>query len=185
MRPFLTLYNIMLDEVVENPNPRGDLVESAIVEARPLLEITRPFGIFCDFRDFMCASNLLVVLVARIDQQVAAQPIRAQAAQAIASYRANLVALGCDQASTRPGASIAGTWTSVRGLTYQITQSGSTIGWQVASISETAVGTINGTTVTASWNGNWGPGSASGTVSFGPNGVANRITWNNGAVFMR
>ena len=71
------------------------------------------------------------------------------------------------------------------GLTYQIGQSGGTIGWQVASIAETGAGTVQDIRVAAAWNGNWGPGSATGTVVLGPDGVARRIEWSNGVVFSR
>jgi hypothetical protein len=62
-----------------------------------------------------------------------------------------------------------------------MSQSGNIIGWRVPRIGETGTGTVQGRTITISWNGQWGRGSATGTVSVG----ANRIDWNNGVNFTR
>jgi hypothetical protein len=66
-----------------------------------------------------------------------------------------------------------------------MSQNGNQFVWDVASNHERAQGTIQGTGVSASWAGDWGPGQASGTVTVDPNGQAVRIDWSNGVVFQR
>lgn len=171
----------------------GNGIRDAIEEYRPeraqeyllrVQEAGRAVAVVCTILDAGCPGRMANVIQQRIDEAIAARPIRQALERRYAEHRNNMIALRCDQAANT-NFTIAGVWTGSNGLTYQIGQSGNTIGWQVASISETGTGSIAGRTVTASWNGNWGPGSATGTVSVGPGGVANRIDWNNGVAFTR
>jgi hypothetical protein len=82
---------------------------------------------------------------------------------------------------------IAGTWNSNIGAIYEITQDGLAFQWYTNNLGwdENATGTITGSTVSASWSGKHGSGTATGTVVSGREGIANRIEWTNGVVFSR
>ena len=82
--------------------------------------------------------------------------------------------------------SIDGTWNSSIGFQYQITQSGNSFTWEVLKpIREKGQGTISGNTISGSWNGANGSGSASGRIVATPQNSANRIEWSNGVIFFR
>jgi hypothetical protein len=80
---------------------------------------------------------------------------------------------------------ISGTWKSSIGLVYEITQTGNSFTWHVASINQRAEGTIEGTAVKASWRGLLRRDSATGKVVQDVSGRAIRIEWSNGVVFRR
>jgi hypothetical protein len=82
-------------------------------------------------------------------------------------------------------ADISGTWQSSIGLVYEITQTGSTFSWHVASVNQRAEGTIDGNSVKASWRGLLRRDSATGKVILDASGRAVRIEWSNGVVFRR
>ncbi len=83
--------------------------------------------------------------------------------------------------------SIEGIWDSSIGFQYQITQSRNTFTWEVLKpIREHGQGTISGNTISASWRGDNGSGSASGRIIVvAPQNRANRIEWSNGVIFFR
>jgi hypothetical protein len=83
-------------------------------------------------------------------------------------------------------AAIGGTWTAMT-FTYTLTQTGNTFTWTNSGIpGEAATGTIDGTTVKASWKrGMSGDGSATGKVVTDASGRAIRIEWSNGVHFVR
>jgi hypothetical protein len=147
-------------------------------------EIGRTASVLCGVEDGDCGRRMIALIQGRIAQSVPALPARRAWDARLAAYRNNMVALRCDQAANATF-TLAGTWTGSNGLVYDVSQAGNNIGWRVNSIAETGAGSIQGRSVTASWNGNWGPGSSTGTVSIGPGGVANRIDWHNGVVFSR
>lgn len=165
---------------------RGDMDVGTALRIRNdrLQEIGRMVAVTCTELDLGCGQRMIRTVERRIDESVAALPARRVLEGQYQAYRNNMIALRCDQAANT-SFTLAGTWTGSNGLSYEMGQSGNTIGWRVNSISETGRGTISGRSVAAAWNGNWGPGSATGTVSIGPGGVANRIDWNNGVVFSR
>ncbi|MDD5645742.1 MAG: hypothetical protein PHW86_01060 [Candidatus Bipolaricaulis sp.] len=80
---------------------------------------------------------------------------------------------------------ISGAWHSLFGIDYQVTQTGAGFTWYAAAIHETGTGTITGNQVSASWNGDLGSGSATGTITVGPDNVATLIQWSNGSTFFR
>jgi hypothetical protein len=81
-------------------------------------------------------------------------------------------------------ANISGTWYSNIGLTYEITQSGTSFQWYAARLNQNANGTVSGSNVSAVWDG--GAASAQGTItSSDSSGRALRIKWNNGVIFFR
>lgn len=171
----------------------GNGVRVAIKEYRPeraqeyLLRIQdagRAVAVVCNVLDAGCPGRMANVIQQRIDESVAMRPWREALTRRYAEHVNNLTALCCDQAA-HTTFTLAGTWTGSNGLTYELSQSGNTVGWRVNSISETGTVNVSGRSVAASWNGNWGSGSARGIVSVGPGGIANRIDWNNGIVFSR
>jgi len=85
------------------------------------------------------------------------------------------------------GLSIEGIWDSSIGFQYQITQSRNTFTWEVLKpIREQGQGTISGNTISASWRGDNGSGSASGRIIVvAPQNRANRLEWSNGVIFFR
>ena len=87
---------------------------------------------------------------------------------------------------TPVSASIHGDWKGDTGVGYQIAQCGSTFTWWAAGLHEKATGTINGQQLSASWQGDNGPSSATARItSVDANGCAIRIEFSNGAVFTR
>jgi hypothetical protein len=81
---------------------------------------------------------------------------------------------------------IGGIWKSSIGLVYDIRQRGEQFGWTVANSDEKGRGTCQGKTVSATWSGSTGSGSAKGNiVGIDNSGKATRIEWDNGAVFFR
>ncbi|MGP0093892.1 MAG: hypothetical protein ACLPKB_28705 [Xanthobacteraceae bacterium] len=82
--------------------------------------------------------------------------------------------------ATTVSRSISGAWVgSLNGLTYRLSQSGSSFTWVIGS--ETAHGTINGDQLHASWSGGFTTASANGRLA--KDGLT--ITWDNGMVFTR
>lgn len=80
---------------------------------------------------------------------------------------------------------ISGTWKSSIGHVYEITQTGSSFTWYVASLNQRAEGTISGDSVKASWRGILRRDSATGKIILDAEGRAVRIEWSNGVRFMR
>lgn len=85
------------------------------------------------------------------------------------------------------GSSLDGRWNSSIGFQYDISQSGTTFTWNVITpVREQGRGTLSGNSVTASWSGDNGSGSASGRITeTDSQGRAKRIEWSNGVVFFR
>ena len=94
---------------------------------------------------------------------------------------------GGDGQGTMQTANIAGTWNSSIAFKYEITQTGNAFSWNVITPkNEQGRGTIQGASLTASWSGNNGSGTATGKVAkTGPDGRALRIEWSNGVIFFR
>jgi type VI secretion system secreted protein Hcp len=80
---------------------------------------------------------------------------------------------------------IAGLWRSNINLEYKIFQNNTNFTWDVIGKNQKANGKINGLNVSASWQGQKGMTSASGTISLDPLGRAIAIKWSNGVVFKR
>lgn len=80
---------------------------------------------------------------------------------------------------------ISGTWHSLFGIQYQVSQTGSSFTWYAAGIHETGSGTITGNQISASWKGDLGSGAATGKITTGANNVATLIQWANGNTFFR
>jgi len=76
--------------------------------------------------------------------------------------------------------SIEGVWSSHFGLLYDVTQHGSAFAWYIATIHEWGTGTIEGTSLTVSWNGDNGSGSDTGQLVLGPDGLVIAIEMRNG-----
>lgn len=68
---------------------------------------------------------------------------------------------------------------------YEITQNGNEFEWTAPAIHEHATGTINGTQITVSWNGDWGTGQDTGVIVIDSTDKVVRIEWSNGNVFRR
>lgn len=84
-----------------------------------------------------------------------------------------------------PVPNITGTWQSTFNLVYEISQSGNQFTWYVAVFHETGTGTIDGTHVEVSWQGDNGSGHDSGTIILDSAGAPIRIEWGHGNVFYR
>jgi hypothetical protein len=82
---------------------------------------------------------------------------------------------------------ISGRWRSNIRAVYDIKQNGTAFTWTKLGTQEIGQGTIEGTTIRASWRtGNRPPGSSNGAIVEVDNaGVAQRIRWENGVVFFR
>ncbi len=80
---------------------------------------------------------------------------------------------------------IGGMWESNIGRIYNIEQTGESFTWTVLSLLQVGKGTITGTTIEASWEGNAGTGSAKGKIILDESGKPIRIEWSNGVVFKR
>jgi hypothetical protein len=81
---------------------------------------------------------------------------------------------------------ISGRWNSNIGLVYEISQQGGDFRWSVASLGQSATGTLSGASIAASWSDKNGKGSGRGTVTAkDAAGRATRIEWENGVVFTR
>ncbi len=100
-----------------------------------------------------------------------------------AAGQAQAAAAGAQPRTPTPD--ISGTWQSSIGLVYEITQTGTTFSWHVASINQRAEGTIDGNSVKASWRGLLRRDSATGKVILDASGKAIRIEWSNGVIFRR
>jgi hypothetical protein len=80
---------------------------------------------------------------------------------------------------------ISGSWKSSIGHVYEITQTGNSFTWHVASLNQRAEGTISGDSVKASWRGLIGRDSATGKIILDAERRAVRIEWSNGVTFRR
>ena len=91
------------------------------------------------------------------------------------------------QQGTRQVCNITGQWQGVNGDLFEVFQDGRHFSWKMSNHgNESAVGTIDGSSITVSWSGDiHGSGSATGTVECDGRGWATRILWGNGAVFNR
>jgi len=89
-------------------------------------------------------------------------------------------------------ADITGQWQSNTGAVYDIKWStlfkkdAGDFTWSVAATGEQGSATVQGNSISASWKGAAGTGSAKGAVSVEtPGGLATRMEWGNGVVFTR
>ena len=98
----------------------------------------------------------------------------------LASHRNNLIALRCDQPSD-----ISGSWTSNIDVSYSISQTQSAFTWEAPKLHSKGEGTVTGNSISATWTGDWGSGSATGTIKLDATGRATQIDWSNGVVFTR
>ncbi len=89
------------------------------------------------------------------------------------------------QATVPASGDLNGTWTGVAGVRYQFRQQQNRFTWVAPAIGEQGSGTIEGMSIEASWNGNLGPGSATGRLFHDSGGRVNRIEWDNGVSFLR
>ncbi len=81
---------------------------------------------------------------------------------------------------------ISGQWKSSIGLVYDLTQQGNQFQWTVAKTNEKGQGAVNGTALSASWNGPQGSGSTTGQITgVDATGKATQIDWKNGVRFYR
>ena len=87
--------------------------------------------------------------------------------------------------ASRKQINIAGLWKSNINLEYKIFQNNTNFTWDVIGRNQKANGKINGLKVSASWQGQKGMVSASGTIRLDPLGRAIAIKWSNGVVFKR
>jgi hypothetical protein len=88
--------------------------------------------------------------------------------------------------SPQPGpVNINGSWRSSRDVNYRISQKGDQFTWEAPAIAERGSGKINGRSVTASWSGRMGSGSARGTVEVAADGRATAIRWDNGTILRK
>jgi len=78
---------------------------------------------------------------------------------------------------------ITGTW-DYSGYVYEITRTATGFEWYLARVNERGTITVNGSLVSASWSGNSGSGSATGTIEL-TSGKPSLIKWSNGAVFKK
>lgn len=88
--------------------------------------------------------------------------------------------------SSTPTPSLEGVWRSNNGEEYRFTQNGNQFSWYLASVHETGSGTITGTDMSLSWNGDRGKGSATGRIT--KTDAAGRpieFSTSNGVVFTR
>jgi len=97
----------------------------------------------------------------------------------------HVVEKGQTAAASTPTPDISGTWKSSIGLVYEITQAGCTFTWYVASLNQKAEGTIDGSSVKASWRGLLRRDSATGKIILDASGRAVRIEWSNNVIFFR
>ena len=89
-----------------------------------------------------------------------------------------------DSVATSVG--IQGYWDSNIGVHYEIAQHGNTFIWMAKQIQERGQGTIDGTTMHASWKGMNGAGTGLAVIKvIDSDGNAHRIEWSNGVVFTR
>jgi hypothetical protein len=84
-----------------------------------------------------------------------------------------------------PVPDISGTWQSTFQLVYEISQSGNQFTWYVAAFHEAGTGTIDGTHIEVSWQGDNGSGHDAGTIILNSEGEPIRIEWGHGNVFYR
>ena len=87
--------------------------------------------------------------------------------------------------ASRKQINIAGLWKSNINLEYKIFQNNTSFTWDVIGKNQKANGKINGLNVSASWQGQKGMTSASGTIRLDPLGRAIAIKWSNGVIFKR
>lgn len=87
--------------------------------------------------------------------------------------------------ASRKQINIAGLWKSNINLEYKIFQNNTNFTWDVIGRNQKANGKINGLKVSASWQGQKGMASASGTIRLDSLGRAIEIEWSNGTVFER
>ena len=91
----------------------------------------------------------------------------------------------CEADKAPAVADVSGSWYGSNNIQYVFRQSGKNFTWNLQRYSENGNGTIEGTTIRASWSGNNGSGSATGRIAEVNNGRATRIVWSNGIVFSR
>lgn len=156
-----------------------------------MIRTAASFGVFCMERTPECALGLPDTLAREIDRAVAGQHPVQIAAREMARYRTNLIALRCDQTGTVITAAtgvpnFAGSWRGTYfNADYILSQSGATVTWSAPGLGESARGSYANGTLTMSWNGSRGSGTASGNVVTNANGIATEIRWSNGNVFRR
>lgn len=83
-------------------------------------------------------------------------------------------------------ADISGHWRNNAGQSYDISQQGPSIGYDDPILHQKVTGSVNGRTVTVSWQEGTATRSVKGTVtSLDSDGKARRIEWENGIIFER
>jgi photosystem II stability/assembly factor-like uncharacterized protein len=87
--------------------------------------------------------------------------------------------------TTQQSPDISGRWNSSVNLVYEITQTGDSFTWRVASTGQTGSGTVRGDQVTAEWQTGRVRNTATGKIIFEPDGKAVRIEWSNGVIMTR
>ncbi len=81
---------------------------------------------------------------------------------------------------------VSGKWKNNLGVVYEIKQDEEQFVWKALHGLETGAGKVTGTTVSATWTGALGSGSAKGQLLFdGSTGKVAAIKWDNGATFSR
>ena len=80
---------------------------------------------------------------------------------------------------------ISGRWQSNILSVYDISQDGAGFTWRKLGSTEVGRGTVDGTSISASWTGGRAASSTTGTIEVDAEGRARRIVWKNGVVFFR
>jgi hypothetical protein len=132
-----------------------------------------------------CLIRLEKLIAQKIDKAVSLDRLELQAKKnetekQLNEHRNNLVALRCDQPPD-----ISGSWTSNIDVSYSISQNQSAFTWSAPKLHSKGEGTVTGNSISATWTGDWGPGSATGTIKVDATGRATQIDWSNGVVFKR
>lgn len=124
------------------------------------------------------ASETLASLEAKLD----GLSVRIEALEALVDRLCRLLEGPTGAPPTRPAETlnIEGVWNSHFGLLYQVTQHGTAFAWYVASLHEWGTGTVDGTRLTVSWQGDNGSGSDTGRLVVDPSGLVTGIEMGNG-----
>jgi hypothetical protein len=134
-----------------------------------------------------CITALEEIIAQKIDKAVslnrpALLAKKNETEKQLAFHRNNLLKWGCD-ALTTPD--ISGSWTSNIDVSYSISQTQSAFTWEAPKLHSKGEGTVTGNSISVTWTGDWGPGSATGTIKLDATGRATQIDWSNGVVFKR
>ena len=82
---------------------------------------------------------------------------------------------------------LAGVWRGSNGTgsIYTFSQEGNAVRWTRNDVDEIGTATVNGTTISASYESSAGTGASSGTISVDASGRAVKIEWSNGDIYLR